>query len=56
MLTFCFAMTYYPARIKKIAAHVRRPLWSCLVDQQESRKVDPGRNVAMVATAQSSDG
>ena len=32
-----FAMTYYPAQLKKIEAHVRRRLRSRLVDQQKSR-------------------
>jgi len=31
-------MTYYPAQLKKIEAHVRRRLRSRLVDQQKSRR------------------
>jgi len=33
-----FAMTYYPAQLKKIEAHIRRRLRARLVDQQKSRK------------------
>ncbi len=33
-----FAMTYYPAQLKKIEAHVRRRLRSRLVDQQKSKR------------------
>jgi group II intron reverse transcriptase/maturase len=33
-----FAMTYYPAQLKKIEAHIRRRLRSRLVDQQKSRR------------------
>jgi hypothetical protein len=33
-----FAMTYYPARLRKIEAHIRRRLRSRLVDQQKSRR------------------
>ena len=33
-----FALTYYPAQIKKIEAHIRRRLRSRLVDQQKSRR------------------
>ncbi len=33
-----FAMTYYPAQLKKIEAHMRRRLRSRLVDQQKSRR------------------
>ena len=33
-----FEMTYYPAQLKKIEAHIRRRLRSRLVDQQKSRR------------------
>ena len=33
-----FAMTYYPAQLKKIEAHIRRRLRPRLVDQQKSRR------------------
>lgn len=33
-----FAMTYYPAQLKKIEAHIRRRLRSRLVDQQKSKR------------------
>ena len=33
-----YAMTYYPAQLKKIEAHIRRRLRSRLVDQQKSRR------------------
>ena len=33
-----FAMTYYPAQLHKIEAHIRRRLRSRLVDQQKSRR------------------
>jgi RNA-directed DNA polymerase len=33
-----FAMTYYPAQLKKIEAHVRRRLRARLVDQQKTRR------------------
>ena len=33
-----FALTYYPAQLKKIEAHIRRRLRSRLVDQQKSRR------------------
>jgi len=33
-----FAMTYYPAQLKKIEAHIRRRLRSRLVDQQQNRR------------------
>ncbi len=33
-----FGMTYYPAQLKKIEAHIRRRLRSRLVDQQKSRR------------------
>ncbi|MCP4492326.1 MAG: hypothetical protein GY820_34215, partial [Gammaproteobacteria bacterium] len=33
-----FEMTYYPAQLKKIKAHVRRRLRSRLVDQQKSKR------------------
>jgi group II intron reverse transcriptase/maturase len=33
-----FAMTYYPAQLKKIEAHIRRRLRARLVDQQKSRR------------------
>ena len=33
-----FAMTYYPAQLKKIEAHIRRRLRSRLVDQQKSQR------------------
>jgi group II intron reverse transcriptase/maturase len=33
-----FAMTYYPAQLRKIEAHIRRRLRSRLVDQQKSRR------------------
>jgi group II intron reverse transcriptase/maturase len=33
-----FQMTYYPAQLKKIEAHIRRRLRSRLVDQQKSRR------------------
>ena len=33
-----FAMTYYPAQLKKIEAHIRRRLKSRLVDQQKSKR------------------
>lgn len=33
-----FAMTYYPAQLKKIEAHLRRRLRSRLVDQQKRRR------------------
>lgn len=33
-----FAMTYYPAQLKKIKAHIRRRLRSRLVDQQKSKR------------------
>jgi len=33
-----FSMTYYPAQLKKIEAHIRRRLRSRLVDQQKSKR------------------
>jgi len=33
-----FEMTYYPAQLKKIEAHIRRRLRSRLVDQQKSKR------------------
>jgi group II intron reverse transcriptase/maturase len=33
-----FGMTYYPAQLKKIEAHIRRRLRSRLVDQQKSKR------------------
>jgi RNA-directed DNA polymerase len=33
-----FALTYYPAQLRKIEAHIRRRLRSRLVDQQKSRR------------------
>ena len=33
-----FAMTYYPAQLRKIEAHIRRRLRSRLVDQQKSKR------------------
>ncbi len=33
-----FDMTYYPAQLKKIEAHIRRRLRSRLVDQQKSKR------------------
>jgi hypothetical protein len=33
-----FAMTYYPAQLKKIEAHIRRRLRSRLVDQQKGKR------------------
>jgi hypothetical protein len=33
-----YSMTYYPAQLKKIEAHIRRRLRSRLVDQQKSRR------------------
>ncbi len=33
-----FALTYYPAQLKKIEAHIRRRLRSRLVDQQKSKR------------------
>ena len=33
-----FAMTYYPAQLKKIEAHIRRRLRSRLVDRQKSKR------------------
>lgn len=33
-----FAMTYYPAQLKKIEAHIRRRLRARLVDQQKSKR------------------
>ena len=33
-----YAMTYYPAQLKKIEAHIRRRLRSRLVDQQKSKR------------------